>query len=279
MIDAINSVIQQSFSSWELIIVDDGSTDDTKGRISELNDSRIKYLFQKNAERSAARNNGIRHALGKYVCFLDDDDQYLPNHLQLIFDFLNERQFPVAMIFTDYLLQKFNDEPKEHRSLFNGNPITYFLQNPVIPSCVCIHRNVFEKFQFDEQIKVVEDTVLWIKIATSFPIYHLNKISTMYFLHSDNSVSLKKNAFQDRLNGLQKLFKEIDRKTIPYSLRREVISGCYYGIGKYYYLSGQFFPMVYALFKSFIMLPDSPHNKSKLYIIKCYFFGPRIEQF
>src|SRR5438128_1726139 len=96
----IQSVTAQAFTDWEIIIVDDGSTDDTKDVVEGIAESRLRYIFQQNAERSAARNNGIRQAKGKYICFLDSDDQYLQTHLQSIYDFLKEKEFPVAMVFT-----------------------------------------------------------------------------------------------------------------------------------------------------------------------------------
>ena len=82
---AIESIIVQRCEDWELIIVDDGSTDDTKKTVQEFleKDSRIRYIFQENQERSAARNNGIKHANGDWICFLDSDDVYLTNHLEL----------------------------------------------------------------------------------------------------------------------------------------------------------------------------------------------------
>jgi len=80
---AIESVIAQSFVNWELIIVDDGSTDKTMDLIASYQekDTRIRYIYQENAERSAARNNGIDHAKGEYICFLDSDDYYLKKNL------------------------------------------------------------------------------------------------------------------------------------------------------------------------------------------------------
>ena len=75
--ETIESVQKQTFSDWELIIVDDGSTDDTKSVVKSVDDKRIQYVFQENAERSVARNNGFRHAKGQYICFLDSDDYYL----------------------------------------------------------------------------------------------------------------------------------------------------------------------------------------------------------
>ena len=84
----IQSVINQNFNDWELIVVDDGSTDNTKNIINDFskNDSRIRYIYQDNQERSAARNNGIENSNGKYICFLDSDDEYLQHHLSTFYD-------------------------------------------------------------------------------------------------------------------------------------------------------------------------------------------------
>ena len=84
---AVDSVLNQTYKDWELIVVDDGSTDNTKEIVEEFVkiDKRIKYIFQENKERSAARNNGIKKAKGDWICFLDSDDIYHMNHLVFIF--------------------------------------------------------------------------------------------------------------------------------------------------------------------------------------------------
>ena len=77
---AIESVKNQLFQNWELIVIDDGSTDNTKNIVKHyLSDSRIKYVYQENQERSASRNNGVNIANGKWICFLDSDDKFLSN--------------------------------------------------------------------------------------------------------------------------------------------------------------------------------------------------------
>jgi len=80
--DAIESVITQSFSDWELIIVDDGSTDRTSEVMESFVDSRIRCFYQSNQERSAARNIGLTHATGQFVAFLDADDFWHPSFLE-----------------------------------------------------------------------------------------------------------------------------------------------------------------------------------------------------
>ena len=96
--NTINSVIKQTYSNWELIIIDDGSTDHTKQVVASFQDERIKYIYQENAERSAARNNGIKNATGEWVCFLDSDDYYLPNHLEEFHLFIKNHNISKAFI-------------------------------------------------------------------------------------------------------------------------------------------------------------------------------------
>ena len=89
----IQSVIQQTYFNWTLTIIDDGSTDNTKEVVESFNDPRIKYVYQENAERSAARNNGIVHSETTWICFLDSDDEYSSNHLSTLIEFI-EKEVP-----------------------------------------------------------------------------------------------------------------------------------------------------------------------------------------
>lgn len=100
--DTVQSLIDQSFTNWELIIVDDGSRDNSKEIISKFSetDSRIKYFFQENAGVSAARNHGIKRASGKYITFLDADDYLLSHNLQRKVDLLDADE-TIDWVFSD----------------------------------------------------------------------------------------------------------------------------------------------------------------------------------
>jgi len=87
---SIGSAIKQSDQDWELVVVDDGSTDNTQNVVKSFNDPRIKYVYQNNSERSAARNKGIDNASGTWICFLDSDDEYQPNHLWELAKFIED---------------------------------------------------------------------------------------------------------------------------------------------------------------------------------------------
>ena len=81
--EAIQSVLDQTFTDFELIVVDDGSTDDTREVVGSFNDSRIRYIYQENRGLPAARNTGIKASRGEYIAFLDSDDIWLTQNLEL----------------------------------------------------------------------------------------------------------------------------------------------------------------------------------------------------
>ena len=80
--DAVQSVLEQSYADWELIVVDDGSQDNTRDVLADYSDPRIRYIYQENRKLPGARNTGIRAGTGEYVAFLDSDDLFTPGKLE-----------------------------------------------------------------------------------------------------------------------------------------------------------------------------------------------------
>ena len=111
---AIESVKSQRFENWELIIVDDGSTDNTKKELIENyinDDKRIKYFFQENSERSAARNNGISKSNGDWICFLDSDDTYYHSHLLEFNKLIEKNEFTKGLYFCGLSFDVYSEKP------------------------------------------------------------------------------------------------------------------------------------------------------------------------
>ena len=265
----IESVLKQSYTDWELIIVDDGSTDNTKDVVNAIQDERIHYIYQKNAERSAARNNGIRNAKGKYICFLDSDDLYEENHLEILYSNIQEKNVPIALFFVHanhYLNQQKITPALE--SLEN-NALLYFFTHPVIPARVCIHSEILKKIQFDEDIVIVEDLVLWVKIAFLYPVHEIKAYTVRYALHDDNSVNLKNNSYMVRYRGLKLFFTRYPKiKTnIPFCVRQKVLSNTLFGIARYYNFTGKYWKMVKYLFLSISYSPIHEQTKAKIHMM------------
>lgn len=108
---AVDSVVAQTYSDWELLIVDDGSTDETASVALSYNDPRIRYIRQENAGVAAARNTGLDRACGQYITFLDSDDEWLPHFLAVCVGFLQNNpteDFVTTEFFTGYLDRRDN---------------------------------------------------------------------------------------------------------------------------------------------------------------------------
>ena len=237
ILDTLNSVIAQTFTDWECIIIDDGSKDNTREVVQKVieKDNRFKYIYQENAERSAARNNGVKHALGKYICFLDSDDQFKENHLQELNIVITERNFREEIYYTDYTIVKPSERIEVEEPL-ESDLLHFLVHHPIIPARICASAKIFKKNLYDEDIVVVEDLILWLRLGINYSFYHVNENTVLYYLHDDNSVDIKNTGFQKRLAGLlifQKRYKSIWTK-ITKADRLFLIGNTHFGIARHY---------------------------------------------
>jgi glycosyltransferase involved in cell wall biosynthesis len=259
-----------------LIIIDDGSKDNTAELMKQYSDERIHYHYQNNSERSAARNNGINRSKGKYICFLDSDDEFLPEHLSGLYRFIQEEKNPIALLYTDcYMVFEDGNKNQIMSKPEPGDPWhIFFLKNSIIPARICIHHEILKKIQFREDIVIVEDTVLWTTISLQFPVFHVQQSSIHYHWHDDNSVNIAKNCFLPRLNGLNKMFADASvGSQIPSSLKNELLSGCYFGIARHHELKRNFFSMVKNILLSIAKMPGGKQTKTKIFMIYAYLRG------
>jgi len=105
--EAVESVLSQGIEDMEIVLVDDGSTDDSVEKINQIKDARIKIMRQENAGAATARNNGVKLATGKYISFLDADDIWAPNKLKLQLAEI-EKEVGINMVYGQ--VKEFNDE-------------------------------------------------------------------------------------------------------------------------------------------------------------------------
>ncbi|MFM7661679.1 MAG: glycosyltransferase family 2 protein, partial [Bacteroidota bacterium] len=165
----VDSLLLQTYQNWELIIVDDGSEDETATVIKRYTDARIRYIYQENAERSAARNNGIEHAKGEWICFLDSDDDYKSDHLSTIAEFIKKENPAPGLISTGLLINYGNELKKKDFKNLQNNILIEIGEHFLIPTQVCVHRSVLENDRFDVRYRLWEDTHLWLRIAAQYP--------------------------------------------------------------------------------------------------------------
>lgn len=274
----INGVLNQTYINWELLIVDDGSTDNTKQVVTSYNDSRIKYIYQQNAERSAARNNGIRHSAGKYICFVDSDDYYLPNRLQQLYDSIQALNEPVAFFYTDIAFDKNGVLTNKMAGACNTPNVHDFISTAILGNPqACIHRNILIKHQFNPNFRIGEDMELWHRIVEEYkPIYLPNQITVIAGDHDDRSVNEKRsNSFTEHKQTLDFIFapNHAGHKTSAL-IKKQKYSSCYFGIAKYYIYNRKKAEAAYWLLKSIFVLSNHPQTKYKLNILLHVFTSP-----
>lgn len=185
----VRSLCVQTASDYEIIIVDDGSTDNTQQVIQAIQDPRIKYFKKENAERGAARNYGAARATGDYINFFDSDDLAYDIHVATATDFVEKMGNPEVFHqnydvkdLTGKVLSKKRHVTDINRQLMTGNLL----------SCngVFIRRDLFDKFRFSEDRRVSgsEDFLLWLQLSFAFKIHHVDKVTSTIIEHDNRSV-------------------------------------------------------------------------------------------
>ncbi len=169
---AIESVLAQTFSDWEMIVVDDGSTDDTSEVIRPyLDDSRIQYHHTENCGQPAAENTGIRLSRGHFIAFIDADDLWLPKKLETQLPMFGIKP-EIGVVYTRRLT--INPEgtliPMAKRQLFRGKILKQLFRNNFVTfSSSVVRRTVFDDVGlFDEECRHASDYELWLRVAMRY---------------------------------------------------------------------------------------------------------------
>jgi glycosyltransferase involved in cell wall biosynthesis len=187
----IRTVLAQTFTDFELLIVDDGSIDNTRDAVEQIKDPRVRFYFKQNEERSIARNFGAEKATGHYLIFLDSDDRLLPDHLQKLHDFITSKKESPSFLVSSYNVVNGSGEVLttfEREGVFNKNELVF--GNSLCCSPVTINAELFRKFRFntDPRLIVFEDWELWLRIISGTPLYCVPGASVTITNHNERSV-------------------------------------------------------------------------------------------
>ncbi len=183
--DCINSVINQSFQDWELIIVDDGSQDHTFEIINPFlkKSENIRYLKHKNRKQALSRNAGIQASFGKYITFLDSDDQYKPNHLEFRWEYMKANpEVDFIMGGCEMNGDRFVADYYQPGKLIN-------IQDCAIGATFFVKRHVLFQLKGFKNIHYGEDADLWERAEKNFKTAKIPEIRTYIYNCSEDSVT------------------------------------------------------------------------------------------
>ena len=187
--ETLESVVMQTFTDFEVLIVDDGSSDHIRQWASQITDSRVKLIKQENQGLSGTRNTGVAQAQGEYVAFLDADDLWEPTKLEKQIRCLEDNP-AVGLAYTWTALMDELGLPTGRVMTSNaeGNVWKQIVERNIIdfPSSVVVRRCCFDVGLFDRNLRSVEDWDMWIRLASRYPFAVIKEPLVRYRLHSSN---------------------------------------------------------------------------------------------
>ena len=187
---AVRSVLEQTFQDFEIVIVDDASSDDTREVVASLEDPRIRYVrLEQNRRIAAARNTGVSSSTGEYIAFLDDDDEWRPGKLEQQVRILDSCASTVGAVYTAFArVDVATGEAVGVITPVKRGHILHELcgRNWVgTASTVCVRRRCFDEVGlFDESVEFGEEYDMWIRIAHRFDFRYIDEALVVYGLHA-----------------------------------------------------------------------------------------------
>jgi glycosyltransferase involved in cell wall biosynthesis len=207
--EAIDSVLSQEYTDFEIIVVDDGSNDATAALLSAYGDQ-IKTIYQGNSGVSAARNAGILMAKGKYVAFLDSDDIWLPEKLSCQVDFFHSHAEAVICQTDEIWIRNgVRVNPKNRHKKPSGMIFEPSLQLCLVsPSAVMIKKSLFDAVGlFNEAFPACEDYDLWLRIGLYYPIYLIERHMVVKRGGHDDQLSRNPGLDRYRIQSIVKILE------------------------------------------------------------------------
>ena len=264
---ALQSVKEQTYQPLEIIVIDDGSTDDTRIMLEGC-EVQLRYIYQENKGISGARNTGIRNANGEYVAFLDSDDYWVPEKTAqqvALFKQHPEYGLVASRCASIRLDGSYRERNRPGRSGWILEDL--FKANFIRTSAAMVKKECFENIGlFDEELKECEEYDLWLRIAAQYPMGFIDKSLAVYV---DNPEGMSTDSLTGRLYRLKVLEKQYLQNKIPANLYAQRIANTCHYIGRHYIKRGEKETGFSYLLKAQKLRPL--YIKNLLYIILLYF--------
>jgi len=234
--DAVRSVLLQSFSDFEVIVVDDGSTDDTQAVIARIRDSRVKYFYKQNGGVSAARNYGLSKANGAYIAFLDHDDLWPPNFLEVMASHLESKTdygvvyCPLTVMRSDGAVIK---SYKAESCRSGWITVDLFKKSMVWTSTVVIRASMLKGLFYDESLSGrYEDGDFYLRLSVRTPFLFVRQVEAIRREHGGN-LSERIGVVEGRILASERFYFRLGGdKIIPARIARLKLSHAYRSVAE-----------------------------------------------
>ncbi len=260
---AVESALAQTYPDREILVVDDGSTDDTRDRLSPF-EGRIRYIHQENRGLSAARNTGIRAAQGALIAFLDSDDLWHPEKLAVQARYLADHP-EVTLLASDHRDMHTSEVGEvdwpcvdESRAIeAHAVPFEELVIGSRFGPCGVVARKwCFDEVGlFDETLRSAEDLDMWIRIASRFPVVKLDFPLWVYRQHGANMHKVTERMELNTLRMLDKVFYGPEPLSRSPSLRRKALAHININLAYGYRDSHAFGVALSRIARSFLLWP------------------------
>jgi glycosyltransferase involved in cell wall biosynthesis len=234
---ALDSVLAQTYKDYEIVVIDDGSSDDTKEVLKPYRDT-IRYFYQDNSGIPATRNRGIKEAKGAYIAFLDSDDYWLPEKLERQLDYFGKNPHCGMVATRCSSIAPDGSFRKKNRPGKSGWVLPdLFKANFIRTSSAVIRKECLEEVElFDESLPECEEYDLWLRIAKKFQVGFIDEPLTVY---TDNPHGISTNSLAGRLQRLKVLEKDYLKECIPQALYRKRLANNYHYVARHYLNQGE----------------------------------------
>jgi glycosyltransferase involved in cell wall biosynthesis len=271
--ETVESILRQRFHEYELIIVDDGSSDDTR-QIVEAYGPRVRYFYQDNRGPSAARNLGVRHAQGAWISIQDSDDLCAPNHLETLYGYA-EKHPDCGMVFANgaYLGGPEHNRntivpaAKSRRLAEHGVGLKDLFDKSIVRlQAALISKACYDALAgHDERLRISMDLDLSFRVFNRYPVAYLDEVVFYYRKHEDNSSGNQELRLRENIQVIEKLLAENPRARATLGERKVAarLAYRYYRLAKAYWQQGRCTDAKQAINEAALLCPLS--MKYRLY--------------
>lgn len=193
VVKMVESFQRQSYQHFELVIVDDGSTDNTRAIIEKLNDERIRYFWKEKGERGSARNFGAKLAKGDYINYFDSDDIAYDNHLETAVEGIKHFKYPMLIHLGYEMRNEKNDLIYRHKPIMDNANEKILKVNYINPNPLFVHRNTLNTVSYncDQKISGTEDWLYHLQLIARYNLFAYDTVVTnCMILHANRSMNV-----------------------------------------------------------------------------------------